>query len=84
MSRYGIIVTEKVEREDPYIHWLKKGTIVEFHLDDRGQEYAQCISPVYGVEVAQFQKRKHKQYINQEDFIEIDPEQLEALRAIAE
>jgi hypothetical protein len=84
MARYGIIVTEKVEREDHYIHWLKKGTIVEIRVDDKEQEYAQCITPVYGVDIAQFQKRKHHQYVNLEDFIEIDPDQLEALRALAD
>jgi hypothetical protein len=84
MARIAIIVTEKVERDDGAIHWLKKGTLVEFHLDDKGQEYAQCITPVYGVDIAQFQKRKHHQYVNQEDYIEIDPEQLAALRALTD
>jgi hypothetical protein len=80
MARIAIIVTEKVERDDGTIHWLKKGTLVEVCVDDKEQEYVQCVAPVYGVDIAQFQKRKHHQYINQEDFIEIDPEQLAALR----
>jgi hypothetical protein len=84
MQRYGIIVTEKVGREDAYIHWLKKGTIVEFLIDEKDQEYVQCVAPCFGVPVAQFKFRKHVQYVNPEDVIEIAPDQLEALRAIAD
>jgi hypothetical protein len=79
MAQYGIIVTEKVERDEGPLHWLKRGTVVEI-LED-GEVI--CVAPSYGVDIAMFSKRKHRQFINQDDFIEIDSEQLEALRAIA-
>lgn len=70
MKRYAVIVTEKVEREDPPIHWLIKGTVVEII----GEGEVECVVPCYGVDVAQFQKRKHKQFLNPEDIVEFSPE----------
>jgi hypothetical protein len=80
MARYGIIVTEKVVREDSPIHWLKKGTVVQ--LLEEGE--VECVAPCRGVDIAEFKLRKHRQFLNAEDFIEIAPDQLEALRAIAD
>ncbi|WP_158933774.1 hypothetical protein [Burkholderia sp. S171] len=80
MARYGIIVTEKVEPEDHYIHWLLRGTVVRLF----GEGEVECVAPCYGVPFAQFQFRKHRQFLNDEDVIEIAADQLEALRAIAD
>ena len=52
MQRYGIIVTEKVERVGFPIHWLLKGTVVEIIGDGE----VECLVPCYGVDFAQFQK----------------------------
>jgi hypothetical protein len=70
MKRYAVIVTEKVERDSGPIHWLLKGTVVE--VLDNGE--VECVSPCYGVDVAQFQKRKHRQFLNDEDIVEFSVE----------
>lgn len=66
MKRYAVIVTEKVERDSGPIHWLKKGTVVEIV----GEGEVECVTPVYGVDVAQFSKRRHRQFLNPEDIVE--------------
>jgi hypothetical protein len=80
MNRYGVIVTEKVERDDGTIHWLLRGTIVQI-IDDGEVE---CVASCYGVPFADFKFRKHRQFVNPEDVIEFPPDQLEALRASLE
>jgi hypothetical protein len=80
MQRYGIIVTEKVDRPEFPIHWLLKGTVVR--ILEEGE--VECVAPCYGVPFAQFKLRKHRQFLNPEDFIEIAPDQLEALRVMAD
>jgi hypothetical protein len=78
MARYGIIVTEKVVREDCPIHWLRRGTVVEILPEGE----VVCVAPCEGVDAAKFQKRKHRQFVNPEDFIALAPDQIEALRAV--
>jgi hypothetical protein len=80
MARYAVVVTEKVERDSEPIHWLLKGTVVQL----LGEGEVECAAPCYGVPFAQFQFRKHRQFLNNEDVIEIAADQLEALRAIAD
>jgi hypothetical protein len=80
MAHYGIIVTSKVERDDSVIHFLKKGTVVEILPEGE----VVCVATCTGVDVAEFKSRKHRQFVNPEDFIEIDPDQLAALRATAD
>lgn len=83
-SRYAVIVTEHTGDTDAPnnpIHWLLKGTVVEVLVDEKGQEYVQCVAPCFGVSLAQFPSRRHIQYLNPEDIIELAPDQLDALRA---
>jgi hypothetical protein len=75
MARYGVVVTEKADRDDSPIHWLLRGTIVE--ILPKGE--VECVAPCYGVPFAQFKLRKHRQFLNDDDVIEIAPGQLAAL-----
>lgn len=78
MERYGIIVTEKSEDDDSAIHWLKRGTVVQIV----GENEIECVAPCYPVNVAieQMSRRKHRQYVNPDDVLEIHPDQVAALR----